>query len=295
MKIAFIGLGAMGRPMAKRLLGAGYSLTAFDVSAEALNDAAACGAKVAANPAEAVSGAEIVCTSLPNAAILQDVLLGESGVIHGIRPGTLVIDLSSVEPHTSQALAARFAEKETALIDAPVSGGVSGAEAGTLTIMAGGGAEDVARADVVFKHLAKKVVHVGPVGSGQAMKLVNNLLLGINMAAVAEALTLGCKLNLKPETMLEVIGQSSGRSYALEAKAAPFIFKRNFAPGFAVELQYKDLELAVSTAKKLTVPLLLGNLSQQLYEIAKGNGQGREDISSIIKFYEAAAHTEVKA
>ena len=295
MNVAFIGLGAMGRPMAKRLQAAGCTLAVFDVSQEAVNDMCACGATAASSPAQAAAGADIICTSLPNSAILQDVLLGQEGVIHSARSGSLIVDLSSVEPHVSQSLAACFAEKGVKLIDAPVSGGVSGAQAGTLTIMAGGSEADVAQAEAVLKHLAKKVVHIGPVGSGQAMKLVNNLLLGINMAAVAEALTLGTKLGLKAETMLEVIGQSSGRSYALEAKAAPFIFKRNFAPGFAVELQYKDLELAVSTAKKMTVPLLLGNLCQQIYEIAKGNGQGREDISSIIKFYEVPAQTQVKS
>jgi 3-hydroxyisobutyrate dehydrogenase len=146
-----------------------------------------------------------------------------------------------------------------------------------------------------LKQLGKKIFHVGGAGSGGAIKLVNNLLLGANMAAAAEAITLGSKLGLSPEIMLDIISQSSGASYALTAKAEKFIFKGDFNPGFAVDLQYKDLGLAIDTAKSLSVPLPMGNLAQQIYEIARAKGQGREDISSVIKFFEELAHTEVRS
>ncbi|UQZ88992.1 NAD(P)-dependent oxidoreductase [Deltaproteobacteria bacterium Smac51] len=295
MKVGFIGLGAMGRPMAKRIKAAGFDLAVCDVVAEAVQEMAALGAEARADASDVAKDSDIVCMSLPNSAILKDVVLGEKGVLKTLKSGALVIDLSSVEPQVSRQLAEAVRTRGAAMIDAPVSGGVSGAESGALTIMVGGAAEDLARAEVVLKHLGKKISHVGGNGSGQAIKLVNNLLLGANMAAAAEALTLGRKLGLSPETMLEIISQSSGQSYALTAKAEKFIFKGNFAPGFAVDLQYKDLELAVSTAKSLAVPLPMGNMAQQLFEVARAEGRGREDISSVIKFYEEMAKTEVRS
>ncbi len=294
MNVGFIGLGAMGRPMAKRLRAAGLELSVFDVVAEAVKEMADLGALPKGSPGEVAAASDIVCSSLPNSAILRNVVMGEGGILSGLKPGTLVIDLSSVEPHVSRQLAEAVRNKGGAMIDAPVSGGVAGAESGALTIMVGGSAEDLERARPVLGQLGKKISHVGDSGAGQAIKLVNNLLLGANMAACAEALTLGHKLGLAPETMLEIISQSSGASYALTAKAEKFIFKGEFAPGFAVDLQYKDLELAVSTAKSLAIPLFMGNQAQQLFELARAKGQGREDISSIIKLYEEAAKTEVR-
>ncbi|MDR1922551.1 MAG: NAD(P)-dependent oxidoreductase [Candidatus Adiutrix sp.] len=295
MKVGFIGLGAMGRPMAKRLRGAGFELSVYDVMAAAAEELTALGAVAKSNPGEAAASSELICLSLPNSAILKEVMLGENGVIKSLEPGSLVVDLSSVEPQVSRRLAEAVEAQGGAMIDAPVSGGVVGAENGALTIMVGGKKEDLDKAQEVLKHLGKKVFHVGGPGSGQAVKLVNNLLLGANMAAAAEALTLGKKLGLTPETMLEVISQSSGASYALSAKAEKFIYPGRFEPGFAVDLQYKDLELAVSTAKSLSMPLPMGNTAQQLYEIARAGGRGREDISSVIKFYEEMAKIEVRS
>ena len=295
MKAGFIGLGAMGRPMARRLAAAGVKLTVFDVVAEAVAELTALGAAAGSSAGEVAAGADVIFTSLPNSAVLKAVMLGENGVVSGLKAGSLVVDLSSVEPQVSRQLTKDFEDKGCASLDAPVSGGVSGAEAGTLTIMVGGGAEDLDRARPLLSHLGQKIIHVGPSGSGQAIKLVNNLLLGANMAAVAEALTLGRKLGLEARTMLDIISQSSGASYALTAKAEKFIFKGDFAPGFAVDLQYKDLELAISTAKSLTQPLPMGNQAQQAYEVARAKGQGREDISSIIKVYEELAGVKVRS
>ena len=295
MKVGFIGLGAMGRPMAKNVRKAGFDLVVCDVNQEAVNEMVALGALAKDTAADVAAASDIICTSLPNSTILKNVVMGQDGLFNSIKPGALVIDLSSVEPAVARELSTSLKTKGAALIDAPVSGGVSGAIAGTLTIMVGASEEELAQAIPVLEAIGKNISHVGQVGSGQAMKLVNNLLLGINMAAVAEALTLGVKLGLEPQTMLDIIGQSSGRSYALEAKAPNFIFKGNFVPGFAVDLQYKDLELAVSTAKSLAQPLPMGNSAQQLFEIARAKGWGREDISAIVKFFEEMAGVEVRS
>ena len=294
MKIGFIGLGAMGRPMAKRLRAAGFDLTVFDVMPAAVTEMIGLGAAAAENPAGVAAQSDVICISLPNSAILKNVVSGENGVLSGLKPGSLIIDLSSVEPQVSRQLTETVHGKGSFMIDAPVSGGVAGAEAGTLTIMAGGTDEEMAKAEPVLKHLGKKIFHVGGSGAGQSIKLVNNFLLGANMAAAAEALTLGKKLGLEPETMLEIISQSSGNSYALTAKAEKFIFQGAFDGGFAVDLQYKDLELAISTAKSLTMPLFMANQAQQLFEVARAKGQGREDISSVIKISEEAAQVKVR-
>lgn len=295
MKAGFIGLGVMGRPMAKRLTKAGINLTVFDMVPEAVAELMALGAAAAKSAAEVAAAAAVIFTSLPNSAIFKAVMSGEGGVMTGIKPGALAVDLSSVEPQVSRQLAEVLATKGCTMLDAPVSGGVSGAEAGTLTIMVGGRTEDLERAKPLLGHLGNKIFHVGGQGAGQAIKLVNNLLLGINMAAVAEALTLGTKLGLEAQTMLDIISQSSGSSYALTAKAEKFILPGKFDPGFTINLQYKDLELAVSTAKSLTYPLPMGNQAQQIYETARAKGQGREDISSVIKINEDLAGVKVRS
>jgi len=200
-----------------------------------------------------------------------------------------------VTPGHTQKMAALAASKGVEYLDAPVSGGVSGAVAGTLTIMVGGEATVFERCQDILQVIGQKLYHVGAVGAGDTLKLVNNMLLGINMAGVAEALTLGAKAGLDPKVMLEVIGVSSGRSYALEAKVPNFVLKGNFEPGFAIDLQYKDLEMATQTAKELGMPLLLTNMAQQIYETAKANQLGRKDISAVITLLEKLADVEVRS
>jgi 3-hydroxyisobutyrate dehydrogenase len=284
----------MGRLMASRLVKAGFELLVSDLVPQAVSELTAIGAAARNTPAQIAGEADLICFSLPNSEVLSEVLTGPDGVFSAVRPGTLLIDFSSVAPNVSQRLAKEAETRGASMLDAPVSGGVLGAEKGQLTIMVGGQAEDLERAGSVLKELGKKIIHVGPHGQGQAMKLVNNLLLGINMVGAAEALTLGHKLGLNPQAMAEIIGQSSGASYAFSAKAEKFIFAGHFGPGFAVDLQYKDLELAVTMAKNLTVPLFMGNQAQQIFEVARAKGQGREDISSVIKLYEEAAKTLVR-
>jgi len=294
LKIGFIGLGAMGRPMAANLLAAGFTLTVNDVVPAAVAELVAKGALEASTPKELAAASDVVITMLPNAAIVESVACGENGLFAGSRPGLTIIDMSSVTPLHTRKMAEMAAKFGVEYMDAPVSGGVAGATAGSLTIMAGANPETLARCKSVLEVLGKKIFHVGPVGSGDAVKLVNNLLLGINMAAVSEAMTLGVKAGLDPKVLYEVIAASSGRSYALEAKVPNFILKGNFEPGFAIDLQYKDLEMATQTGKDLGMPLLMANMAEQVFETARSKGLGRKDISAVITMQEELAGVLVR-
>jgi len=294
MKLGFIGLGAMGKPMAMRLLDASYGLFIYDVDDGVVKEFANLGAQGCTSPKEVAAQADIIFLSLPNSAIVNNVVAGDDGVLAGAKDGSVIIDLSSVDPDTTRKLAAIAAEKGVDYMDGPVSGGVSGAAAGTLTIMLGAGPGSYEKVLPILNHLGKKIVHVGGVGAGDAVKIVNNLLLGANMAALAEALVLGKKMGLEAETMSEIIGQGSGKSYVLDAKMGNFIMKGNFKPGFAVDLQYKDLGLALDAAQKTKMPLPMTSQAIQLFEMARAKGYGGEDMSSVIKVWEELMDTEVR-
>lgn len=294
MKLGFIGLGAMGKPMAKRLLDAGHELAVFDVTPEVKAEFSAMGAAACSSPLEVAAQADFICLSLPNSAIVRNVVSGEEGVLKGAQSGTVVIDLSSVDPATTRNLAEEAGVKGVDYIDAPVSGGVSGAAAGTLTIMVGGKMDAVQKSKPVLELLGKKVLHVGEVGAGDAVKIVNNMLLGANMAALAEALVLGRKMGLDGSVMHDVISQGSGKSYALDAKMKNFILKGNFQPGFALSLQAKDLGLALEAARDVDMPLPMTSQAASLYEEAISDGYGMEDIAALIKKWEQLMDVEVR-
>ena len=294
MKVGFIGLGVMGNHMAANIQKKGYKLTVFDVNKVVLEEFKSRGAETAQSPAEVARNSEVIFTSLPNSDIVKNVIQGEGGVLEGAAQGSIIVDLSSITPKAIQDVYKEALKKQVEVLDAPVSGGSAGALAGTLTIMVGGKKEALDKVRPLLECVGKTIHHVGDVGAGDTLKLVNNLLLRINMAATAEALVLGAKAGLDPEVMFDVISQSSGNSYALKAKYPNFIAKGNFDPGFAIDLQYKDLELAISTAKSLEMPLLLGNVTQQLYEVARSEGLGKKDISSVINLYEKWADQEVR-
>ena len=286
MKIGFIGLGAMGRPMASNLLSAGYEVHAFDVVEAAVKELEAKGAVGHGAASELAGQVDVIICSLPNAKIVEGVMCGENGVLDRCKQNAIIIDMSSVVPNSTREMAKKAAAKGVHYIDAPVSGGVSGAAAGTLTIMVGADDETFAKVKPIFDVLGKNIYHVGEVGGGDAIKMVNNLLLGCNMAALAEALALGVKCGLSVETMKQVISVSSGRSYALDAKLEKFIMAGQFAGGFAVDLQYKDLGLALEASRDERVPLPMTAAASQVYEMARAKGQGREDMSSVVKVWE---------
>lgn len=294
MKIGFIGLGAMGRPMAFNLLAAGFEVFAFDLSEAAVKETEAKGARGCATAGELASKAEAIICSLPNAKIVESVMTGKGGVFENCHEGTIIIDMSSVSPNSTRAMAKKAAQYGVRYLDAPVSGGVSGAAAGTLTIMAGADDETFALVKPIFDVLGKKIYHIGEVGGGDAIKMVNNLLLGCNMAALAEALTLGVRCGLSVETMKEVISVSSGRSYALDAKLEKFIMADQFTGGFAVDLQYKDLGLALEASRDEKVPLPMTAAAMQIYEAARARGQGCEDMSSVVKVWEDLTGAKVR-
>jgi len=294
MEIGFIGLGNMGKPMAKNLCKAGYSLIVNDLNREAVAELVAMGAREAQTPAALAKNVDVLITMLPNEAIVRQVIMGETGILQGAAEGLCLIDMSSVSPEFSRQMAANAEKQGLAYMDAPVSGGVNGAEGGRLTIMAGGKESVIQKCRPVLEVLGEKIYEVGAIGSGDAVKMINNMLLAVNMAAAAEAFVLGQKIGLDPQKMLDIIGESSGSSYALQAKMPNFVFKGEFAPGFMIDLQQKDLELAIQSAKKQQVPFFMAALAQQVYSQAQSAGFGREDISAVIKPLEKLTKTTVR-
>ncbi|BCV24854.1 NAD(P)-dependent oxidoreductase [Gelria sp. Kuro-4] len=283
VRLGFVGVGRMGRAMASNLVRAGYEVRVYDRYAAAMEAMAEAGAIPAELP-KLVKESDIILLSLPNPAIVEDVVLGSGGIFAAARAGQLLIDLSSSTPQSEHKIAAQGQAIGVDFLDAPVSGGVAGAVAGTLTIMVGGPEKLVARARPILEVLGKKIVHVGPVGTGQAVKLVNQLLFGVNMAALAEGLKLAEALGLDQNVVYEVVSAGAGNSYALQTRCPKFIFADNFEPGFSLELAAKDLRLAVSAALEAGQPLLLGALGLQLFEAAKHQGYGAKDISGIYKY-----------
>jgi 2-hydroxymethylglutarate dehydrogenase len=294
MKIGFIGVGAMGKPMAQNLLKADYQVYVYDLIAANVQQLSEQGAISCSSGNEVATRADLIITSLPNAKIVETVMTGPKGVIAACQPGSVIMDMSSVAPETTRQMAKLAENRQVKYIDAPVSGGVAGAQAGTLTIMVGSDVETFERIKPVLQVLGKNIYHVGAAGLGDAIKIVNNLLLGCNMAALAEALVLGVKCGLTPEIMQEVIKVSSGRSYAFEAKMEKFILADAFEGGFAVDLQFKDLGLAMDAGKDVSMPLPITAAASQVFATARAKGLNRQDISSIIKVWEDLTGVSVR-
>lgn len=290
MMIGIVGLGAMGLPIAKRLLDAGYALKAFDTAAKAAAAAGEAGASLVDTAAEAARGVELLLMSLPNAAVVQKVL---EEALPSCAAGMVIADLSSIAPESARSFAGLAAEYGVTYLDCPVSGGVGGASAGTLTVMVGGQREALEHVRPVLESFGKNIYHVGDSGSGSGVKMINNYLMGCNMAAAAEALVLGNKIGLELDTMYNIIQSSSGRSFIVENKIPNFIKKRSFDGGFAVDLEYKDLGLAVESAKKLNMPIPMGSMAVQVFEMARAKGYGKEDVTALLKVWEELMDTEV--
>ncbi len=293
MKIGFVGLGVMGNGMAANILKAGYQLFVYDVSAENMQKLVEKGAIATSSASEVANRSDVILTSLPNSKIVETVILGTDGILAGAQEGTLIIDLSSITPSTIINIGKRCQEKAVAIIDAPVSGGAKGAANGSLTIMVGGSDADFAKAQPILSTIGTNVSHVGKLGAGATIKAINNLLLGLNMVAVAEAFVLGKKAGLDEKIMYDIISKSSGSSYALTAKYEKFFSVGNFEPGFMIDLMHKDLQLSVEMAKDLGLPLVNGLLAQQFFQIARSEGFGKEDISAVFKIFEQWAKISV--
>jgi 2-hydroxy-3-oxopropionate reductase len=293
-KIGFIGLGIMGKPMAKNLLKAGFSIVAYDLNKEAVEDVVKAGAVAASSSKEAAGKAEVIITMLPDSPDVREVILGKDGVLEGIKPGSIVIDMSSINPLVSQEIEKELGKKGVEMLDAPVSGGETGAIQGTLAIMVGGKEKVFNESVEIFKAVGKNIVHVGKIGAGGFVKLVNQIIVAVNIAAVGEAFTLGTRAGLDPQVIYQAIRGGLAGSSVLETKA-PMLFARNFKPGFKIRLHHKDLQNALSTAKDLGVPLPLSSFVQQIILSLMTDGRGEEDHSALATFFEKIAKVEIKS
>jgi len=293
-RVGFIGLGIMGKPMAKNLLRAGFPIVAYDLKKDAVEDLVKAGALAASSSKEAAGKADVIITMLPDSPEVREVILGKDGVIQGIKPGSVVIDMSSINPLVTQEIAGALKAKGVEMLDAPVSGGETGAIQGALAIMVGGEEKVFNESMEIFKALGKNIVRVGGIGAGGFVKLVNQIIVAVNIAAVGEAFTLGAKASLNPQVIHQAIRGGLAGSSVLETKA-PMMFERNFKPGFKIRLHHKDLQNALSTAKDLGVPLPLSSFVQQIFLSLMTEGRGEEDHSALATFFEKMAKVEIKS
>jgi 2-hydroxymethylglutarate dehydrogenase len=294
MKIGFIGIGVMGREMSINLLKAGYEVSVYDIRKDAMEDPIRWGAKAASSPQEVAHVSDLILTSLPSPEALEDVVLGTHGVLAGARSGCILIDTSTVSPSTIRKVASAANERGVDVLDAPVSGGVEGAKAGTLAVMVGGKVEVFARCLEVLRVIGKDIQHVGDVGSGDTVKLVNNLMSLVNVVTVSEGMVLGVKAGIDPKILYNVCKVSTGRSQALDRKLPNRIAKGRFEPGFTINLTCKDLRLILALGRELGVPLFVTSIAQQVYELAKAKGLGQLDNTAVITLFEEAAQVAVR-
>ncbi len=291
-RIGFVGLGVMGEPMARNLLRAGHEVVAFTRDAGVLAEVVGEGAEQGAGASDVAARSDVIVTMLPNSAVVAEVVLGEGGVLEGARPGSLVIDMSTIDPSVSRRLADAGRERGVAVLDAPVSGGDVGAKQGTLSIMVGGEAADFARAEPVFAALGKTIVHVGPHGAGQVVKACNQIVVAITYAAVSEALVLGSKAGVDPARILDVLSGGLAANRIMEVRRRNFL-EHDFTPGFKIDLHHKDLTIALDAGGENGVPLPLTATVQQMFRILRANGQGSDDHSALLTLIESWAHHRI--
>ena len=292
-KVGFIGLGAMGGPMALNLAKAGFALVVHDIDEAKTEPLKARGAEVAASAQSVAASADRTIVIVETTEQAESVIIGAHGIIRGARPGHIVLCMSTIDPFAAQSFADRLASLGIAMLDAPVSGGTGRAQSGELSVIVGGGAEVFAQCQDLFGAMGSRSFHVGPLGSGLAMKLVNNMLVQVNTVAVAEAMVLGVKAGLDPQTIYEVVRVSTGTSAAWELRV-PRILSNDFEPGGTIDISYKDQELETAFAKRLGVPLLLANLTQQIYQMARAQGLNKQDGAAVVKIFEQMAGVSVK-
>jgi 2-hydroxymethylglutarate dehydrogenase len=290
--VGFIGVGNMGNPMASNVLKAGFPMIVYDRNPQAMESLLQAGAQRAASAREVVEGSEIVLTSLPASPDVEAVYLEPGGLVDSAKPGTMLIDLSSVLPSTPRKIEPRAQARGVPFLEAPVSGGVSGARAATLAIMVGGDPETLTRAQPVLRAIGPNIFHVGPVGAGNTVKAINNMMASVNALAMMEGVALGVKAGLDPMTIYEVVKASSGGSKALE-RIPNSLIPRQFEPGFKVHLMNKDLETFNTIAKELHVPVSFANVAQQYQQMAIAAGLAEQDTSVVMTIIERLAAMQV--
>jgi 3-hydroxyisobutyrate dehydrogenase len=294
ISVGFIGVGNMGNPMASNVLKAGFPLVVYDKNSQAAENLIQAGAQRAASAREVVERSEITLTSLPASPDVEAVYLDPDGLVDSAGPGTILIDLSSVLPSTPRKIEPRAKGRGVHFLEAPVSGGVTGARAATLAIMVGGDPEVLTRAQPVLRAIGPNIFHVGPVGFGNTVKAINNMMACVNALAMMEGVALGVKAGLDPMTIYEVVKASSGGSKALE-RIPNSLIPRKFEPGFKVQLMNKDLETFNTIAKDLHVPVSFANVAQQYQQAAIAAGLADQDTSVVMTIIERLAAVEVSS
>ncbi|CAE6939798.1 Belongs to the 3-hydroxyisobutyrate dehydrogenase family [Vibrio sp. B1FLJ16] len=294
--IAFIGLGNMGSPMAQNLLASGFNVQVFDSDIAAARKLETFGAVVAGSLQQVIGGASIVITMLPTATQVRSVYLGDLhgaiGVLHLVAPNTLLIDCSTIDPDSARLVANEAANRQLLFVDSPVSGGVTGAKAATLTFIVGGSDEAFSKANAILRYMGKNVFHAGKAGDGQMAKICNNLMLGILMSGTCEALNLGIDHGLDPKVLSNIMMQSSGRNWALELyNPCPGVMESSpashqYQPGFMSKLMLKDLGLGLDAALQTHSSVPMGSLARNLYAFHNANGNEELDFSSLFEFYQ---------
>lgn len=291
-KIGFIGLGIMGRGMAHNLLKAGFDVRVWNRTASRMESLVDAGAAAAENPADVAAHSDIIITCVSDTPDVEQVILGHQGVIHAAKEGSLVIDMSTISPQTTREIATKLAEKGIHMLDAPISGGSEGAVNGTLSIMVGGDASQFRRATPAFEAMGKTITHVGGSGAGQTVKLVNQILVVINMLAVGEALLFARAGGLDLQKTLDAVTQGAAGSWML-ANRGPQVIARDWQPGFMVDLQQKDLRLVLEAADQMGVPVIGASMVFNLYRTLQAQGLGAEGNHALVKALEHLAGLEI--
>jgi 2-hydroxymethylglutarate dehydrogenase len=291
-KTGFIGLGAMGGPMALNMLKAGIPLVVHDIDASKVDTLVAAGAEKATSSKAAAEGCERCICLVETTAQAQDVILGEDGIIHGVEAGNIVLCMSTIDPLVAKDIAKQLNAKGVQMLDAPISGGTHKAEAGTLAVIVGGEAETFEKCRDIFDAVGEHAFHIGEQGQGLVMKLINNMLGITNTIVLLEGLTIGAKSGIGLQTMYDVLKVSSGDSAAVDFRV-PRIMSGDFKPGGTMDIVYKDQELITGYAKNIGVPTFMANVSQQIYQMARTAGLNKEDSSAVIKIYEQLADVSV--
>jgi len=292
MKLGFIGLGIMGKPMARNLLKAGHEVVGFDIVAENVANMAAAGARAAVSSKAVAEQCPIVITMLPNSPHVKEAVLGPGGVLEGAKPGTILIDMSSIAPLASQEIAKACRAKGVKMIDAPVSGGEPKAIDGTLSIMVGGDEEVFNSVKEILLRMGASAVHCGPIGAGNTTKLANQVVVACNLAACAEAFTLAKKAGVEPARVLDAIKGGLAGSTVMNAKV-PMMLQGNFQPGFKIDLHIKDLANALDTGHDVGAPLPLTAAVMEMMQTLKADGYGQNDHSALARYYAKVSGTKI--
>ena len=293
MKIGFIGLGIMGKPMAKNLLKAGYELNICDINKDAVADVAASGGTVYDTPKETAAESDIILTMLPNSPHVKAVIEGKDGILEGMKPGTIIVDMSSIDPNVSIELEKEVAKAGGEMLDAPVSGGEPKAVDATLSFMCGGKQEVFDRVRPILEKMGASIVLVGPIGSGNMTKLANQIIVAVNIAALSEALVLATKSGVNPENVYKAIRGGLAGSTVMDAKA-PMMLDRNFDPGFRIELHIKDLTNAQNASQAVGMELPMTDRVLEMMKKLQEEGLGKCDHAAVLRYYEEQENIEVK-